>query len=477
MDSIWTMTEKIEERASLQGTINADVVVVGAGMVGILTAYFLQKAGKKVVIVEADRIASGQTKNTTAKITSQHGLIYTKLLDTIGEDNAKLYARANEEAIEEYAKVVKDETINCDFERTKAYLYSTKDADILKREAEVAKSLGIDAEYIDKIPLPFETKGAVCFHNQAQFHPLKFIKKLSKQLVIYEKSKVTNVLEHGVEGDNFTVEAKQVVLATHYPFLRTPGYYFLRMHQERSYVVCLANATSLEGMYYGIDDGRSLRKYAQYTFYGGESHRTGENKEGNRYETLEQEVKEYFPQSKVVTNWSAQDCMTLDSVPYIGHFSADDCNWFVATGFGKWGMSSSMVSAKLISDMISGNFNPYDKLFTPQRFHVTASMKNLIHDGMQAIKGLSKEFLSSASAKLAEVKPGHGGIISVEGKKVGVYKDVSGEVFFVSTKCPHLGCELTYNPDEQSFDCPCHGSRFDYHGNLIDGPAMEGIQK
>lgn len=471
------MTEKISERDSLRGIINADVVVVGAGMAGILTAYFLQKAGKKVVVVEADRIASGQTKNTTAKITSQHGMIYTKLVETLDEEKAKLYARANEEAIEEYAKLVKDETINCEFQRTKAYLYSTKDSEILKKEADTAKSLGIDAEYVDEIDLPYDTKGAVCFHNQAQFHPLKFINKISKQLTIYEKSKVTNVLEHGVEGDNFKVEAKQIVLATHYPFLRTPGYYFLRMHQERSYLLGLINASLKEGMYYGIEDGHTLRSYAQYVYFGGESHRTGKNKEGGRYATLKKEAEAYFNQSKVVSYWSAQDCMTLDGVPYIGHFSADNCNWFIATGFGKWGMTSSMVSGRLISDMISGNFNPYEELFTPQRFHVTASMKNLIKDGVQAVKGLSKEFLSSAKPDLSEVKPGHGGIIQVEGEKVGVYKAENGETFFVSTKCPHLGCELTYNPDELSFDCPCHGSRFDCYGNLISGPAMKGIQK
>lgn len=475
MDSIWTKTEKLDERQPLHATINADVVVVGAGMFGILTAYYLQKAGKKVVVVEGNRIASGQTKNTTAKITSQHGLIYTKLLDTIGEESAKFYAMANEQAIKDYETLIKEETINCDFEKTCAYLYTKGDNTELKREASVAKALGIEAEFLETLNLPFETTGAVCFHNQAQFHPIKFIKKIAKQLEIYEQSKVTKVEEHAVVGDNFKVEARQIVLATHYPFLRTPGYYFLRMHQDRTYLLALANAHKVNGMYLGYDDGRTMRDFDQYVLLGGESHRTGENKEGGRYRLLEQDSENFFKDSKIIANWSAQDCMTLDGIPYIGHFSNANSNWFVATGFGKWGMTSSMVGAKLITDLITGNHNPYDKLFTPQRFHVTASMKNLLHDGMQAVKGLSKEFLSSASAELSALPPGHGGIISHDGEKYGVYKDETGKTFFVTTKCPHLGCELTYNPDEKSFDCPCHGSRFDYKGNLINGPAMTGV--
>lgn len=475
MDSIWTKTETIDERPSLHGTINADVVVVGAGIFGILTAYYLQKAGKKVVVVEGNRIASGQTKNTTAKITSQHGIIYSKLLDMIGEESAKFYAMANEQAIKDYETLVQEETINCDFEKTPAYIYTNGDTTELKREANVAKSFGIEAEFIESLNIPVENTGAVCFHNQAQFHPIKFIKKLAKQLDIYEQSKVKKVEEHAVLGDNFKVEAKQIVLATHYPFLRTPGYYFLRMHQERTYLLSLANANKVNGMYLGNEDGHTMRDYGQYVLFGGGSHRTGENKEGGRYQKLEQESEDYFKGSKVVAQWSAQDCMTLDGIPYIGHFSNANSNWFVGTGFGKWGMTSSMVGAKLITDLATGNHNPYDKLFTPQRFHVTASMKNLLHDGMQAVKGLSKEFLSSASSELSALAPGHGGIISHNGEKYGVYRDEKGETHFVSTKCPHLGCELTYNPDEKSFDCPCHGSRFDYKGNLIDEPAMTGV--
>lgn len=218
MESIWSKTEQIAERPPLHATMNADVVVVGAGIFGILTAYYLQKSGKKVVVVEGNRIASGQTKNTTAKITSQHGLIYTKLVDTLGEESAKFYAKANEQAIKDYETLVRDETINCDFEKTCAYLYTNGDNTELKREANVAKSFGIEAEFLETINIPVENTGAVCFHNQAQFHPIKFINRIAKGLEIYEHSKVTKVEEHAVIGDNFKVEAKQIVLATHYPF-------------------------------------------------------------------------------------------------------------------------------------------------------------------------------------------------------------------------------------------------------------------
>lgn len=475
MDSIWTKTEQLVEREALKGSAGADVVIIGAGMAGILTGYFLQQAGKKVIIVEANEIASGQTKNTTAKITSQHSLIYTKLKDSIGEEKTRLYAMANEAAIKDYAELIQRENISCDFEWSDSFLYTFNDLDKIQRETEVAKSFGIDAEFVESIKLPVNIKGATCFHNQAHFHPLKLIKKLSEPLTIYEHTKVKDVEEHKVSGDGFEVEADKIVFMTHYPFLRLEGVYFMRMHQERSYVLALSGVNPIDGMYYGLDDGYSLRPFNNYLLFGGEGHRTGENKSGGRYEALRQKAFQLFPGAKLEAQWSAQDCMTLDDVPYIGYFSKYKPTWYVATGFKKWGMSSSMISARLVSDIILRNENAYKDLFTPQRFHAAASMKNLIHDGAQSIKGLAKEYFTIPESEEKELLVGHGGVVSEEGVKFGEYKDESGVIYRVSTKCSHLGCELTYNPDEKSFDCPCHGSRYNIMGNVIDGPAIEDI--
>ena len=281
MESLWRkQTGKIEPSESIpQSSIREshwDVVVVGAGMAGILTAYFLKKQGKRVLIVEANTIASGQTERTTAKITSQHDLKYAKLLKDIGEQKARLYAQANELAIAQYAGIIKEKGINCQFERTDAYLYSLETETALKEEAEAANRLEIHAEFVTKTELPFEIKGAVCFKNQAQFSPLEFVKAIATELDILEHTMVTEVKDHWVITDKGILTADDIVLATHYPMRNVPGFYFLRQHQERSYVLALSGANPIKNMYLGIDeDGLSFRQAGEYLLLGGCGHRTG----------------------------------------------------------------------------------------------------------------------------------------------------------------------------------------------------------
>jgi Rieske Fe-S protein len=222
--------------------------------------------------------------------------------------------------------------------------------------------------------------------------------------------------------------------------------------------------------------GYSFRNYKDMIIFGGGSHRTGENSEGGKYEGLRKAVKEYYPESKEVCYWSAQDCHSVDHVPYIGHYSPSTPDLYVATGFKKWGMTSSMVSAMILSDKISGQKNPYEEVFHPSRFEVTASMSGLLDEAKHTVRGLILKKFKIPDTKLTEVPPGHGAIIDEDGEKVGVYKDKDGQVHMVSTKCTHLGCQLEWNPDELSWDCPCHGSRFDYTGALINNPALESIE-
>ena len=474
MESIWTKTCSIPKRETLQKDMETEVAVIGAGMAGILTAYQLQKEGKQVIVIEANRIASGQTRNTTAKITSQHDLKYADLISSVGKDKAKQYAMANEEAIKEYRHIVKEENIRCDFEETSAYIYSTN-KERLMEEAKAAASLGLPASLQNDIPLPFNRTSALRFDGQAQFHPLKFIKHLAEQLEIYEKTPVLTVDEHIIRTPKATVTADHIVFATHYPFINFPGLYFARQHQERSYVLALENASFPEGMFIG--DGEtaySFRTYDKYLLFGGEGHRTGDNRQGGKYDALRERAKILFPQSQEAAHWSAQDCITVDDIPYIGQYAAGKPFWYVATGFQKWGMTSSMVSAMIIRDMICGKDTPYAEVFDPQR--VSAEMLSGIAAEMkEATKTLTKRFFKLPEATAKELPLGHGGVIEVEGEKVGVYKEENGTVHMVDIRCPHLGCQLEWNPDEKSWDCPCHGSRFDFHGHIINNPAQEDI--
>lgn len=476
MKSVWSESCKLKKRGTLKKDIKTDILIIGAGIAGLLTAHMLKKSGRDVILIDGDEIASGNTKNTTAKITSQHDLIYNKLILEFGEEKARQYAKANELAIEKYKEIIKERKIDCDFEDKAAYIYSLNEIDILKEEVEAAKKVGINAEFVEKADLPFEIKGAVKFNNQGQFNPLKFLKNISEDLIIYENTRALEVKDNLVVTNRGDITANSIVIATHYPIINIPGYYFMKMHQERSYVIALENVNDIDGMYIDADEeGYSFRTYKDLLLLGGIKQRTGENEKGGSYDELRRVAKELYPKSKERYHWSAQDCMTIDGIPYIGKYSDETPNIYVATGFNKWGMTSSMVAAMIISDMILEKENDFSEIFSPKRFDLSLSINNIAKDISETAKNFIAQKIYIPSSKIEHIKNGHAGIIEYNGEKVGVYKDNEGKEFFVSTKCSHLGCQLHWNADELTWDCPCHGSRFDYKGRLIGGPATKGL--
>lgn len=477
IESIWAKEVKFPEREQLKKDIKVDVAIIGAGMAGILTAMQLKNAGLKVVILEGYKTAGGQTQNTTAKITSQHGLIYDKMTGDFGAEKALLYARANEDAIEDYANLINKNNIKCHFERLPAYLYSTESEEEIQKELKIALKCSIDADFTTKTTLPFDIKGAIKFKNQAQFNPLEFLKDISAPLEIYENTLVKGIENNIAVADFGKVQANAIVVTSHYPFINMPGYYFVRTHQDRSYALALANAPKMDGMYRDANkSGLSFRNYNDLLIFSGESHRTGENKSGKKYEGLRSLSQRYYKDATETAYWSAQDCMTLDGLPYIGLYSDATPSLYVATGFNKWGMTTSMVASKILCDMIVGNKNPYEEVFTPQRFKVNASMVSLLKETKQVATGIFLKKIKPATETMNAIQPNNGGIVEVEGEKVGVYKDKNSEIHMVSIKCTHLGCQLEWNQDELTWDCPCHGSRYDYMGAVLDNPTMEDLE-
>ena len=475
MESIWMKTYEGKRRPALTGAAEADAVVVGAGMAGILTAWQLEQAGVRTIVLEAGRIGGGQTGNTTAKITAQHGLFCDAFIEKKGEETAGGYVRANQAAVEEYKRIVREQGIDCDLTETDAYVYSM-DEECLRREMEAARRLGVDASYEEHVEIPVPCAGAVCFPHQAAFHPLKFMGALAEQLTVYEDSQVVEAEEHLVRTPEGSVRAGSVIFAVHFPFINFPGMYFARMHQERSYVLALEHAGRLNGMYIGSGkDSFSFRQYDQYLLFGGMSHRTGENRDGGCYERLKEAAAKLYPESSVAASWSAQDGVTTDEIPFIGRYAPSRTDWYVAAGFRKWGMSSAMVSAMLIRDMVCGIENPYAGIFAPSRFSAE-ELPGLALEGGKAVQGLTKRFFHIPGETAAALERGRGEVAETPQGKAGVYKTEDGRIFQVQAVCPHMGCELAWNPDEGSWDCPCHGSRFDCEGNLLDGPAQEGIQ-
>ncbi len=475
MSSIWVKDCSLPAFAQLKEDISADVAVIGGGMAGLLIAHRLSRQGCRVVVLEARRIAGGVTQNTTAKITAQHRLIYHKLTKKMGQEQAQRYAQANQAAVAEFGRIITSQGINCDYQAASAAVYTMGDPEPLQQEAEAAVALGLPARFGKAEELPFDTKGAVFFDGQARFHPLKFLSAIAQELTIYENTPAQEVEAGLVRTPGGTVKAAKVVVATHYPFINTPGYYFLRMQQSRSYVVALEGVGTLNGMYIDEEEnGFSLRGQGKMILLGGGSHKTGDNRLGGQYRRLEQQAVQWFPGAKVTARWSAQDCMTLDDLPYIGQYASQTPYLYVATGFDKWGMTGSMVSALLLADLIAGRQNAWQPAFDPTRFELGPSFKKLAQAAADTVSGFAAR-IAPPVHDAEHLPPGHGGVVAEDGKKRGVSKDEQGNVKSVCTVCTHLGCQLEWNPDERSWDCPCHGSRFDENGGLLDGPAQRGL--
>lgn len=431
MESLWEKTASHRGFERLEQDISCDVLVIGGGMAGILCAYMLKEAGIDYVLVEAERIFSGVSKNTTAKITSQHGLIYDKLIRKFGAKKAGLYLQANEEALQRYRRLCRD--IDCHFEEKENFVYSIGSKSKIDKEIAALKVLGYPAERLDRIELPFPVAGAVKFPRQAQFNPLEFASVISRGLRIYEFTPVRELIDTTAVTDYGKIFAKRVIIATHFPIINKHGFYFVKMYQHRSYVIALEGAPQINGMY--VDEapkGMSFRTYENLLFVGGGDHSTG--KTGGGWQELRDFSKKYFRGAIEKFHWATQDCITLDEVPYIGRYSKNTENLYVATGFNKWGMTSSMVAATMLCDMLLGKHSPYEEVFDPSR--------SILHLQLA---------INAGEAVLNLLTP------SVP-------------------RCPHLGCALKWNPTERTWDCPCHGSRFTSDGKLIDNPANGDIK-
>lgn len=431
MKSLWHAGVKMPEFPKLQGDTKTDVLIIGGGIAGILTAYFLHQKGVKYVLVEKGRLCCGTSGNTTAKITFQHGLIYDKLLKSFGAENARIYLDANKSALEKYADMCRN--IDCDFEFKDNYVYSINDRTKLENELDALRKIGHYAELCENLPLPLKTEGAVKIPHQAQFHPLKFLAKIADELNIFENTFVREMIGTTAVTDCGKIEAKKVIATTHFPFINKHGNYSFKLYQHRSYVIALENAQAVDGMY--VDEsktGFSFRNHGNLLLLGGGDHRTG--KSGGNWAELRDFASKNYPDSVEKYFWAAQDCMSLDEMPYIGNYSKNTPDLYAASGFNKWGMTGAMLAAMLLSDAVTDEKNEFLKLFSPSR---SMLKPQLFINGFESIKNL----------------------LTVSEKR-----------------CPHLGCALKWNKAEHSWDCPCHGSRFSESGEVLDNPANGNLK-
>lgn len=423
--SVWQNDASLPEFPKLSGERSTDVLVIGGGLAGLLTAWELRQKGVDVMLVEKGRICSATTAHTTAKLTAQHGLIYQKLIRSIGVEGAGQYYKANAEAVEQLKKLCR--RFDAPMEEKANFVYSS-DSRKLDRELDAFQKLGIPAIFVEAPPLPLSAAGAIGIPGQAQFHPLKLAASLAKELTIYENSRVTELIGTTATTEHGRILAKKIVVTTHFPFLNKHGSYFLKLYQHRSYLLALENAGTLDSMYVSDDKkGMSFSSFGGTLLLGGGGHRTG--KHGGGWRELREFAAKHYPNAAEMNHWAAQDTMSLDGIPYIGQYSRNTPDLYVAAGFNKWGMTGSMVSAMLLADLITEKDNDYSGVFSPSR------------------SILKPQLLFNCAETTAN--------------------------FLIPTtkRCPHLGCALKYNREEHSWDCSCHGSRFSESGEVLDNPA------
>lgn len=492
--SYWISSTEETKFPKLDKDLKTDLLIIGGGMAGISTAYQLIKKDLDIVIIDAQKIVEGTTAHTTAKITSQHGLIYDKLIKSHGESMARIYAESNEYAIKEIKKIVYENHIDCDYKSESAYIYTEKEEFIedLKKEAELASSFGIKASYVNELPLNLPIKGALKFENQAQFHPRKYMLGLTKAIVesgvqIFEYTRAMELdqdddYNYIITTDNgSSITAKKLVIATHYPFYNKHKMYFSKIYQERSYIVAIKGKEKFPGgMYINAEEpSRSLRGvYSdgdELVLVVGEDHKTGQGEDTNdHYKSLINFASEVFTIEDIPYRWSTQDCMTLDGIPYIGQYSHDTPNLYMTTGFQKWGMTNGTVSSIILRDLILDKENPWLDLYNPSRKTTITAAKEFVVQNANVAGQLIDGKLEKSPKKI-EVLPGQGKVIEVDSKRAGAYRDEEGRLHLVNTTCTHMGCELNWNSAELSWDCPCHGSRFTVDGDVIDGPAVSPL--
>jgi glycine/D-amino acid oxidase-like deaminating enzyme/nitrite reductase/ring-hydroxylating ferredoxin subunit len=492
--SVWIDTGPSQpELPRLDADVDTDVAVIGGGIVGITTALLLREAGARVVLLDANRLAHGVTGHTTAKVSSQHGMVYARLRSSLGADGARAYGAANQAGLEWIAGRVQRDGIDCDFRRRPSYAYLSPGGDRsqIEDEVEAAVEAGLPASLAETTPLPYPVEAAVRFEQQAEFHVRKYLLALAAGLPgggckIYEDTHAVEVGDTGrsvVKTPGGRVTADHVVVATHYPFLDR-SLAFARVHPERSYaLLCRIAGEPPAGMFISGDaPTRSIRAVPldgeELLLVGGEGHRTGRGGDTEqRYRALEDFAREHWDVESVEYRWSAQDNATIDAVPYVGRLTPRSRRVFMATGFAKWGITGGTAAAMLLTDLILERENPWAALYDPCRPPRPGAVVKLLEKNAQVgLHFIGDRITKPGTRRIEELRPGEGDIVRLAGEKVAGYRHEDGRLVAVSTRCTHLGCQVNWNPAERSWDCPCHGSRFTPDGDVLQGPAVHRLE-
>ncbi|NUN66550.1 FAD-dependent oxidoreductase [Pseudanabaena biceps] len=491
--SFWIDSTPTTTYPSLENRVSVDVAIIGGGIVGLTAATLLKKAGKTVAVIESRQVAAGVSGHTTAKVTALHQLIYADLIKQIGEQKARLYAESNQAGVEQVATFVAEEQIDCDFSRQSSYTFAEPDSELdqIKDEVEAAHKLGLPATFVTETSLPFAIAGAIKLDNQAQFHVRKYLLHLAKNITgdgsyLFENTRVQKVDEGDscyVVTDLGVITAKDVIVATNLPILNL-GLFFAKTYPERSYIVGakIDPANAPVGMYIGSGESSHSLRTTPYEdglllLVGGEGHKVGTVTNTEEcYQKLESYGRDRFGIDTFAYRWSNQDMVSFDKLPYIGNLTPFNKHIYVATGFSLWGMSKGTMSGMILSDLILGKDNPYTELYDSLRATPFVTVESVKQEANVVTHWIGDRFKGLLSNSFNEVAKGEGKLLTVDNEKVAAYRDELGTVHAVSATCTHLGCIVSWNSAERSWDCACHGARYSCDGKVIQGPAVKDLE-
>lgn len=479
--SYWQSTASYHKNPTFSNNQEFDIIIIGGGFTGVMCAYYLRNSGKRIAVFEKDLLASQTSGHTTAKITFLHKTIYQFLIKYYGKEKALLYMKSNQEAMEDIKTIINNHHISCDYQTNRSFVYTEQNdkIPILKREKEALESLGVKV-----LENKHQVKGArysIGVENQAIFHPLKYLYAIveickEKGVQFFEHSHILSFKKkdrYYCSCNNHIALSKQLILATRYPQINFPGFYFLKLTQSREHVLFLESKTYLKDSHLSIDEvNKTFRPVLQNQIYGGYAKETGKL-DDIKIDIME-DAKKYFDFSSSMF-WSAQDSSASRGIPYIGRFNGYDDLYF-ACGFNKWGMTLSHVSGKLIADLITNKDNPYTDLYGVHQGKLWASKRGILTSLKQTTKGMILNHFTGNEG-YESIFIGQGKVIRIDGKLTGVYLDENRVYHYVHPICPHLKCVLSFNQLEKTWDCPCHGSRFTIDGELLEGPANTSLKK
>lgn len=494
-ESYWLEAQHSIEETSLVTDTHVDIAIIGGGITGVTTAFLLVKEGFKVALVDSGPLLNGTTGHTTAKITVQHDLIYNELVQHIGIEKAHLYYQSNMDALHFIKQIVNQYNIPCHFTEENAYLYGVTQQDKKKLEAEwrAYQRLGINGELLSSLPIDVTVTSALLMKNQAHFHPIHYLNSLIDLFIKAGGQIYDNTTAIDIEGDKPTtvimengakLQCHYAVVTSHFPFYDGLGFYFAKMHAERSYILAVKPKKSYPGgMYLSINKPtRSLRPAEingqSYILIGGESHKTGQGMNTMKhYEVLKEFAQNIFGVKEIPYRWSTQDLITIDKLPFVGPITANKPNILVATGYRKWGMTNGTSAALLIRDTIMEKDSPYKDVYTPSRFYSDPSLKHFIMENSNVAAEFIKGKINMTQRTLASIQKDEAAIVTVNDQRAGAFRDDHNKLHIVDTTCKHLGCEVEWNESERTWDCPCHGSRYSIDGEVIEGPTTKPLKR